>query len=63
MGTKARQVRPATDCVSVHLPSGYKDKLTKIAFNEDRAVTRIIKTAIEEYAKRKHNVDLRKLEK
>ena len=51
--------KPTTDCISVHLPKGYKQHLSKIAYKEDKSLTKVMKRAIEEYAKREHKIDLK----
>lgn len=58
---KDGKVGRPTDCISVHLPKGYKQHLYKIAFNEDKSLTKVMKKAIEDYAKREHKIDLKEL--
>ena len=50
------------DTISVNVPGGYKTELSKIAFQEDRAMSRVVKTAIEEYVLKKYGINLRKLD-
>ena len=43
------------EIISVHLPQGYKQKLQKLAFDEDRSLSSLVKRQIDKMLEEKSN--------
>ena len=48
------------DTLCVHLPNGYREQLSKVAFDNDRSMSAEIRRAIEKVVQEHLGVDLRK---
>lgn len=43
------------ECISVHLPSGYKKKLGRIAFDQDRSISSVVRRMIDKLLEENEN--------
>ena len=50
LGTSKVKVKPR-EVISVHLPRGYKTKLARIAFDQDRSLSSLIRRNIDKLLK------------
>ena len=56
IGTKKVNLKKR-EIISVHLPQGYKQKLQKLAFDEDRSLSSLVKRQIDIMLKESSNVE------
>ena len=54
IGTKKVNLKKR-EIISVHLPQGYKQKLQKLAFDEDRSLSSLVKRQIDKMLEEKSN--------
>jgi predicted transcriptional regulator len=51
------------EVITVRLPKGWRSEISRIAFEQDRSQSALVKRALDFYLQKEHNINLKKLSK